>query len=311
MLTTTQKQTAQSIINIFETSAVLGEYGSVTVIDGDTGHLTFGRSQTTLASGNLFELLQRYCNNAGARFSARLTPWLPRVQAEDFSLDNEIKFHNLLRATADDKVMRDTQDVFFDTNYWQLAQRSANNVGITSPLGVAVVYDSTVQGSWIRMRDRTNQQAGTIAALGEQRWIAAYIATRRQWLATNGNPVLRKTVYRMDAFQRLIAQGFWGLELPLVVCSVEISLTSLSGTPPHCYDGPQPGTRSIAAQSPMLRGLDVRLLQLGLSDCGIDIIADGVFGQTSAKRLTEYQASKGMIANGVADPSLVLELANA
>ena len=48
MLTITQKKTAQAIINIFETGVVLGNYGQVTLIDGDTGHLTFGRSQTTL-----------------------------------------------------------------------------------------------------------------------------------------------------------------------------------------------------------------------------------------------------------------------
>jgi hypothetical protein len=69
MLTNTQIATCQSIINIFETSAVLGEYGNVTVIDGDSGHLTFGRSQTTLGSGNLADLLERYCGNAGARGS--------------------------------------------------------------------------------------------------------------------------------------------------------------------------------------------------------------------------------------------------
>ena len=59
MLTSTQKQTAQSIINLFETGVVLGDYGNVTVITGDTGHLTFGRSQTTPGSRNLLDLLKR------------------------------------------------------------------------------------------------------------------------------------------------------------------------------------------------------------------------------------------------------------
>ena len=65
MLTSTQKQTAQSIINLFETGVVLDDYGNLTVITGDTGHLTFGRSQTTLGSGNLLDLLKR--KPAGAR----------------------------------------------------------------------------------------------------------------------------------------------------------------------------------------------------------------------------------------------------
>lgn len=57
MLTILQKKIAQSIVNIFETGEPLGDYGNVTVLNGDTGHLTYGRSQTTLASGNLALLL--------------------------------------------------------------------------------------------------------------------------------------------------------------------------------------------------------------------------------------------------------------
>ena len=76
MLTPTQKKTAESIINLFETGEVLGDYSKVTLLAGDTGHLTFGRSQTTLGSGNLYELVRRYCDNGGARFGARLAPWL-------------------------------------------------------------------------------------------------------------------------------------------------------------------------------------------------------------------------------------------
>lgn len=169
MLTPTQKQTAQAMVNLFETGAILGDYGSVTVIAGDTGHLTFGRSQTTLASGNLLDLLQRYCSNDGARFGSRLVPWLPRFAAGDFTLDGELRLHNLLRATADDPVMRETQDIFFDEVYWQTAARIAANLGINSALGVAVVYDSTVHGSWKAMRDRTTAQSGEPEQLGERK----------------------------------------------------------------------------------------------------------------------------------------------
>lgn len=293
MLTATQKQRAQSIINLFETGEVLADYGNV--ISGDTGHLTFGRSQTTLGSGNLLDLLKRYFNNPGARFGNRLAPWFPRFEASDLSLDTDTRLHNTLRATANDKVM---QDVL----YWQSAEKAATVLGVS---GVAVVYDSTVHGSWKAMPDRTNQQCG---AMGEQMWITAYAATRRQWLATSPRADLRNTVYRMDAFQQLFDQGFWGLELPLVVRAAEISLATLNATPPGCFDGPQPGTRSFSLQTPLARGLDAYLVQLGLSGQGADIKADGIFWQTSVKRLAEYQSSKGLPATGVAAPSLIAQL---
>lgn len=308
MLTPTQKQTAQSIVNLFETGVVLGDYGSVTVIPGDTGHLTFGRSQTTLGSGNLLTLLQRYCDNHGARFGNRLTPWLARFQSVDFDLDHELRLHNLLRATADDPIMRETQDAFFNDVYWQPAERNAANLGITSALGTAVVYDSSVHGSWKLMRDRTVARFGSVATLGEKKWIKAYVDTRHNWLSTHPRSDLRKTAYRMESFLRLIEQGYWGLELPLVVRGAEISLATLRATPPGCYDGPQPGTRSIALQTPLARGLDVRLLQLGLSEKGIAIKADGIFGQTSVNLLKQYQSSAGLPASGVADATLISAL---
>ena len=57
-MTSLQKKTAKAIVNIFETSRVLGNYAQVTLMLGDSGHLIYGRSQTTLGSGNLHLLIK-------------------------------------------------------------------------------------------------------------------------------------------------------------------------------------------------------------------------------------------------------------
>ena len=114
----------------------------------------------------------------------------------------------------------------------------------------------------------------------------------------------------MDAFQHLIDEGYWELELPLVVRGKEISTDTLTATPPGCYDGPQPGSRPLVLSSPMLRGLDVRLVQLGLSDGGADIMADGIFGRTSVRRLKEYQSAHGLPDTDMADVALIAQLAS-
>jgi chitosanase len=305
MLTRTEAATAQAIVNIFETGAVRGRPGQVTVIPGDSGHLSFGRSQTTLGSGNLHKLLARYCAHPGARFGSRLLPHLDRFEARDLSLDIDQPVHNLLRATADDPVMRDIQDAFFEEVYWAPALRSAGTVGITTPLGVAVVYDSTVHGSWDAMLERTIDERGTLDSLGEAAWVAAYAQVRRHWLANHSRDDLRLTVYRMDAFLSLIDQGCWSLDLPLVVCNLEISTASLQAMPPDCWAGPEPGSRTLAVQSPLARGLDVRLVQLGLSDRGFAIKADGIFGRASSGCIRSFQASIGRHPTGVADPELI------
>ena len=308
-LTATQGRTVEAIVNLFETGHVLGDYGQVTVLAGDTGHLTFGRSQTTLGSGNLEKLLRRYCDNAGARFGRRLAAFLPQVADRDTALDEHARLHNLLRATADDPVMRDVQDQFFDQVYFQPAMKTAERQGITLPLGMGVVYDSFVHGSWGKIRDRVQ---GTPASRGEKPWLADYVAARRNWLATHPRSDLRATVYRMDSFLRLIELGAWGLELPLVVRDSEISAVTLSGTPPGAYDGPAPGTRPIMLPppgQPLQRGLDVRLVQLALSERGSSIRADGVFGRASADRVADHQRSTGAPVTGVVDRALALALA--
>lgn len=307
-LTATEVRSAQAIVNVLETGLVLGGYGLVTLIEGDTGHLTYGRSQTTLSSGNLALMLQRYCADPGARFGARLAQYLPRLKRRDRTLDKDRKLHNLLRACADDPLMRDTQDAFFDEVYWRPAVEAAHRLGIVSPLGVAVVYDSLVHGSWGLIRDRTIAAVGRPGAAGEQRWIKTYVANRRHWLARHQRADIRATVYRMDAFQGLVDQGLWRLTLPLVVRGREISEAALAGTPAGCYDGPQPGTRVLELSSPLACGRDVRLLQLALSDLGENVLADGVFGQALFKCIKNYQSAHGLPPTGIADLDLIAKL---
>lgn len=313
MLTTIQKKTAEAIVNIFETGSVLGDYGNVTLIPGDTGHLTFGRSQTTLGSGNLYKLLRSYCANPEARFGHDLQPFLQRFEDIDLSLDQESYLKNILRASADDFVMRNTQDVFFDHVYWQVAERTATHWGIATALGIAVVYDSTVHGSAELIRNKTTQKMGTPASVGERKWIATYVQIRRDWLANHSRADLRPTVYRMDAIKRLIDFGEWDLELPLVVRGAEISNTTLNATPTGCYIGPEPGSRLLTLQTPLARGLDVRLVQLGLSKQNVDVQAvdvqaDGIFGKGSLAAVKNYQARHNLPVTGEVNLALLDQL---
>ena len=154
----------------------------MTLLAGDAGHLTYGRSQTMLASGNLF-LLKVYAAAEGAAMAGDFVPFLPRVQARDLSLDDDPAFRGLLRQAGSDPVMHDVQDAFFDRVYWTPAAINAERLGIVTGLGSAVVYDSIVHGSWALVRDMTISRFGAPDA-DERAWIANYIAVRRDWPAT-------------------------------------------------------------------------------------------------------------------------------
>ncbi len=303
VLTDVQGRTAKAIVNIFETDRVLGDYANVTLIPGDTGHLTYGRAQTTLTSGGLHGLIRAYTLASGALFRRDLEPFLAALEARDLALDDDRYFRNLLSAAADDPVMRRTQDVFFDETYWRPAQQAAARDGIESALGAAVIYDSWVHGSWATLRARTNNGAGVPGAIGERAWIGAYVLERRAWLADHRRADLRRTVYRMDAFLAMLDGGDWDLPLPLVVRRRAIDEAALAAVPEGVYDGPPPRSRALRLTGPISRGLDVRLVQLALSrpGNGLAVSADGLYGRRSEDAVRTFQARNGLAATGAVD----------
>lgn len=229
MLTQQQKLSAQAIVNIFETSRVLGDYGRVAVIRGDAGHLSYGRSMVSLASGNLARVVKEYCGSSHADpgLADALRPFLPKLGDEDFDEDSMLPLHQALKAAGSDPEMRRIQDAFLDAAFWSPASRSAARTGIATALGHAVVYDGFIQGSWGKMWNRTLEIYGPLEHTGERQWIGLYIGVRRKWLANHTLQALRPTVYRMDAFRDLIDSGNWDLALPFTVRGIRIDEESL------------------------------------------------------------------------------------
>lgn len=295
-ITDLQKGVAQAVVNIFETGRAMGDYGQVTLLAGDSGQLTYGRSQTTLASGNLSLLIKAYCETAGAAMASSLSPYLPRLAENDPALNQDMTFRALLHAAGADPAMQSCQDAFFDRVYWSPAVKSAGALSLDLPLSICVVYDSVVHGSWRAMRDRTIAANPTLA--GDQKgWIAAYVATRRDWLADNSNALLRKCVYRMDSFNQLMEVGNWELTLPFTVRGVPITEQLLSGEAPVRASA-QGSERVLKLATPMMSGDDVRAVQAALG-----LTADGVFGPATAAAVTSFQKSKGLGADGMVGPA--------
>jgi len=301
MLTDLQKETAQAVVNIFETGAALGRYGTVTLAANDKGGLTYGRSQASLTSGNLYYLINAYCQAPGAQFTSQFTPYLQQLAAHDTSLGTDMTFRGLLHTAGDDPVMHNAQDAYFDVNFWNPSVQAATKGGLNSALGTNVVYDSHIQGSWEAIQNRTNANHGVVSQIGEQAWISAYVNERRHWLANNSNPSLPPTVYRMDAFLQLISDGKWDLPLPLTVRGVLITEELLSAAAPLRVLAAVPATLQL--QMPALQGDEVRTLQQALTKAGFPLTVDGTFGTETDAAVRQFQQQKGLTVDGIVGPA--------
>lgn len=301
-----QKKTAQSIVNIFETGRIHGDYGSVAVLKGDSGHLTYGRSQTTLASGNLFLLIKAYCERADARYAAQLRPFLPALAAMDLRLDANLELQQLLRdAGRNDQAMGLEQDRFFDANYFNPALKAAQARGIDSALGQTVVYDSFIQGGFGKVTALVGASIGA-DGIDEQKWIQKYVAARKNWLL-GLKPPLPDTVYRMNSFAQLIEQGAWELPLPLKVRGNLISEETLEDQAPvvraSAVDPAEQPALALYLTTPYLQGPEVRQLQEALNAHGFPNAGDGVFGPFTEALVKKFQLSRDLKADGVIGPS--------
>jgi len=301
-VTDLQRRIINAIVSIFETDTIAGAYSSVVFAIGDKGQLTYGKHQTTLTSGNLAKLVTAYIAQPGAVFASELGDYVPRLKAQDEALNHDTYLKNLLRAAADDPLMRQTQDDFFTNSYQVPAFQDAARRGFQEALSWCVRYDGQVQGSWSTIAAETDADAGAVTPATERNWISTYVALRRKFLA-NGAGILPNTVYRMDAIRALIDINAWDLALPLVVRGHEVTDTSLAALPLDVYHGPALGSRIIKVGMPIMAGLDVRRVQLALSRPGVgfDVSADGKYGRMTSQTVATFQRSRSLDPSGEVD----------
>lgn len=312
MLTELQKKTAQAIVQVFETSKLGGSdaYSQVTVLQGDTGGLTYGREQTTLMSGNLYLLIKDYVERQGA-FAQPLSLYLERMADCDASLNRDQQLRGLLVNAGHDPIMLTVQDDFFDRVYWLPAFKTASALGLTLPLSFSVIYDSQIHGSLKRIINMVGLPR-PMNVPQEQYWINTFLQDRYNWLKNHGNPLLRKTVYRQEAYFSMIQANRWNLELPLIVRGVRITPELLGGTNMCKLDGlddcdpPEVSAkdgsdvmRLLRIKSPPLVGQDVAAVQHALVNAGYPLTPDGVFGPATANCVQMFQAAQGLKADGI------------
>jgi hypothetical protein len=142
---TRAKGIAFEITGVFETGKPGGDPG--TVQTSDTGIISYGKHQATLASeaDSLEKVLDEYINTSDSDTSKKLEPFMDRVRTKDATLKDDQNFIQLLKDAGADPKMSEAQDEVFGKNYWEPAMKLADEAGVKSPLGKALIYDSMIQ----------------------------------------------------------------------------------------------------------------------------------------------------------------------
>lgn len=230
MLNEQTKQVIDEILSVFETGRLISPsaYSACTILKDGAG-ISYGKHQSTDRSDSLDQIVLSYVD-AGGKYAEDLRMFVPLLARDGTRVDpksppTEVKkLMELLRVAGADPVMQKVQDKVFDAGYWTPAVNYGTEMKLQFPLSYAVLYDTCIHsgpGGVANIRKRF-PEVPPVRGGDEKLYVTAYVKARRAWLAASGNPIVQKTVYRMDAFLKIIGEDNWLLKTPLTVRGVTI-----------------------------------------------------------------------------------------
>ena len=227
-----KKETINKILSIFETGRVptTAAYSTCSILSDGAG-ISYGKHQSTDKSGTLDLIFNAYCK-AGGKYSEQLKPYSTYIRdsasakysSTKSSPDWCKKLIELLKLAGTDPVMQQIQDEIFDSHYWNPAFEHYKKCGLQTAIGMLVLYDTSIHSGSGNVNIIRGKFPEVPPSMGgsEQAWIKAYVAARKKWLSSSPNPLVRKTIYRMEEFEKIMANNNWDLTSPFYVRGIKI-----------------------------------------------------------------------------------------
>jgi chitosanase len=223
-------QVIGQMVSVFENGTPEIQYAYVEDLDDGRGY-TAGRAGFCTACGDLLTVVKTYTAQVPTNPLARYLPTLTVLaRSSDDSTDGLGGFENAWRTAAGDPAFRQVQDQVTDSLYYAPARKIAEDNGVRSALGMAILVDTAVQqgtendpDSLPSMVAKTNATAGGIPADGvdETTWLKDFLTVRRTTLEHPSSPdtgdVWKDSVGRVDAFAALLDAGNLDLETPFTI----------------------------------------------------------------------------------------------
>jgi chitosanase len=217
-----RKHRAAQITSTFENSTLELQYDYVEDI-GDRRGITAGRAGFTSATGDLLLLIRRYTEAKPGNVLETYIPSLEAVNGTDSQM-GLTGFTDAWAEAAEDPDFRSLQDQLVDELYFFPAMAMAADLGIETPLGQLIMWDTMIQhgaggddGTWAIIEE-TRDNKGPIGQ-SESAWLDAFLDARLRHLldmyrdTTENADASSKS--RVDALRSLLQEGNLALEPPL------------------------------------------------------------------------------------------------
>ncbi len=174
----------------------------------DAGIISYGKHQATLKSGALYEVVNEYTKLSSNKEALEFANYKDSIKAKDVKLKEDTKFIDLLLRAAGDPAMSVAQNKVFTDGYWKPVVKKAEQLGIKSEIGLAIMYDTNIQGGLESVINRTlNKEPNR--QLTEKDFLESFLTCRKEYLnsvAKNkraaGDEFTAKVLER-DAIQRV------------------------------------------------------------------------------------------------------------
>jgi chitosanase len=203
-------QLARAVVNTIETHTPNQNYF--------VWAMSVGASSFGLDSGT-FAILSRYAAQKGPR-AADLEPYLARARRKDLTLSGDPGMKKLARSLATDPLVVRLADSYLDEGWWKPSLVLADSMGVKTPLGIAVLFDTRLEGP-VTEDAIVNTVTGMFdggtpsAGVPEKEWIRAIVKAR-------SDAESRKQL------QKLIDDDNWDLKKPITIYGQPLIATWLN-----------------------------------------------------------------------------------
>ncbi len=188
----------------------------------DSGIISYGRFQFTLAAGSFITVINRYLERSTSQVSKELLAYSPRIVSKDQSLRNDTRLKELCIQAAQESIMQEVQDEVAAEGFYQpVFELSVEPRGIALPLSQALVFDIAINhGRFNHLLPKTEEVLGVpnksrlgLNGVSEQIFTKTLASVRRDnlyGLADKLNlPGLKR---RGDFWVKLVEMGDWTLQ---------------------------------------------------------------------------------------------------